>query len=283
MKAKNIIFGVIGVGVLVGGYFAVRSLIQDNEHTPKDKDKEGDKGESQGSGKATSGETTSGSKKQAKGTSFPLNIGSWGRKIVMLQYALNNKYGHKVDVDGKFGNQTKEALNSDSPLEWCKYNPFGSCQVSEADYNEIIKDVDFSNVQGELSQWDSADGEVWTKGAEASQPYAMAGGDYPSASDGSWASADSGWAMEYMTKVVPDDFWEGVDGGLASRYAFWGQGNPQENYANAKGSSGIKRGNECPCATTGSNTECCHGYCVMQGSCQVGGVQSKNGKKIKLR
>ena len=195
---KSMLYVLFGAGLLTGGYFLIRNLTkQDDEHSPNGK-KNGN-----GKGKPDPDETTSTSPKQGRKPNFPLSIGSWGKKVVRLQHALNKNYGHHLVVDGKFGDATADALSKDSPIEWCRLNVFNPCNVSESNYNKIIDGVDFSGIQAQIEEWDSANGNrtqngIWKTGASASQPYSASVGfggedeDEPevlSQTRGSWTSA----------------------------------------------------------------------------------------------
>jgi LPXTG-motif cell wall-anchored protein len=76
------------------------------------------------------------------GRGFPLKKGSGGNKVVALQKYLNESGSYGLDVDGKFGNKTKGALEQEqSPFENLKVSypseVFG--QVSEEYYNDNVK------------------------------------------------------------------------------------------------------------------------------------------------
>lgn len=76
------------------------------------------------------------------GRGFPLKKGSGGSQVVALQKYLNDVGSYGLDVDGKFGNLTKGALEEEqSPFANLKVSypseVFG--QVSEEYYNDNVK------------------------------------------------------------------------------------------------------------------------------------------------
>ena len=72
--------------------------------------------------------------------SFPLKIGDKNKKIYDVQKMLNSKYGAFVDVDGKYGEGTWQAM---CDKIWDKWWMVGECRdslgrrrdISQSDYN----------------------------------------------------------------------------------------------------------------------------------------------------
>jgi hypothetical protein len=88
---------------------------------------------------------------------FPIKTGDRGKAVVLLQIAMNNKYGFTGDVDGRMGDQMRSEmyLLNMSPagadltvLEPLIFAPLGDRDVSidKNNYNAIISGVDFASI-----------------------------------------------------------------------------------------------------------------------------------------
>ena len=74
--------------------------------------------------------------------SLPMEIGSFGYKVSLLQSALN-KLGASLTVDGKFGNSTFNAIGEHGGLPWYAWTPL-RLQLEELDkeeYDEILSNA----------------------------------------------------------------------------------------------------------------------------------------------
>lgn len=83
---------------------------------------------------------------------FPIKVGSYGNRVMVLQSALNN-LGASLTIDGRFGQSTYNAI-VDNSKEWgflCKIG-FG-CSLSKDEYDSILK-------QAETNGWDEAQAKV---------------------------------------------------------------------------------------------------------------------------
>lgn len=75
---------------------------------------------------------------------FPLKFGDKNQKVYALQVALNRKYGTSIDLDGKFGITTSNAICK-YYLTFCKSGISDTVTIkattpfSYEDYNKIIK------------------------------------------------------------------------------------------------------------------------------------------------
>ena len=80
-------------------------------------------------------ESSQGAKKSQD--AFPMQVGSYGYKVSLLQSALN-KLGAKLLVDGKFGQSTHKAVY-DYGDEW-SFLCYGTylCGLTEEEYNNIL-------------------------------------------------------------------------------------------------------------------------------------------------
>lgn len=76
--------------------------------------------------------------------SLPLKVGSFGYKVSLLQSALN-KLGASLTVDGKFGEETYNAIGKHGRLEWYDWtyacNVGYWCELSQKRYNEILSNA----------------------------------------------------------------------------------------------------------------------------------------------
>ena len=73
--------------------------------------------------------------------SLPLNVGSYGYKVQLLQSALN-KLGASLTVDGKLGDKTYISINNNGGLPIYTWNSgceIGNvCSLNKSNYDEIL-------------------------------------------------------------------------------------------------------------------------------------------------
>lgn len=95
---------------------------------------------------ASSGNTADGCGRGASGilytrTGFPLRRGSCGNEVMKLQAFLNSQGGYGLEVDGKFGQNTENAVKEEqSPFANFKsmYPNAVFGQISQEYYNDFI-------------------------------------------------------------------------------------------------------------------------------------------------
>ena len=65
-------------------------------------------------------------------TSDTMKLGSSGRPVALIQSWLNYKYGEKIDVDGRFGAGTRDAIRNNYITYPCGYGGVGDpkCPIS---------------------------------------------------------------------------------------------------------------------------------------------------------
>jgi len=160
-KTKTIILrSVAGLAVASAGIFGYVYFFKkdDDGKTKFQRSKE------RGSG---GGGTGGGGKPPAGGSSvdtnvstsdFPLEVGSRNKAVVLMQVALKHKWGQSlINVDGRFGTSTRDGIlnkfyylfgGSTSPTTanvWIRL-PFTKFEITESNYNAIVKGVDFNKI-----------------------------------------------------------------------------------------------------------------------------------------
>lgn len=84
--------------------------------------------------------------------SFPMKVGSYGNRVMILQSALNN-LGASLTVDGKFGQNTYKAI-SDYSGEWGRLCRIGfSCGLTKDEYDAVLK-------KAEINDWDEGKAKI---------------------------------------------------------------------------------------------------------------------------
>jgi hypothetical protein len=79
-------------------------------------------------------------KKSEKITPTTLVIGSKGRPVGFIQAWLNYKYGANIKVDGRFGQQTRDALR-DKLGFWCGSYGLGDKECTIKSSDKFVKDA----------------------------------------------------------------------------------------------------------------------------------------------
>jgi hypothetical protein len=134
MQKGQIIFWGLVTAIVAGGSYAIyKKLKKDNplgtggdssEQVINDTTKASKDG-------IGSGESTN--KSKTASTPFPLKLRSVGRGVVALQAWLNWK-GARVDVDGRFGGETSNALKKYFPVK-CALP--ATCEITLAEFNKL--------------------------------------------------------------------------------------------------------------------------------------------------
>ncbi len=79
-----------------------------------------------------------------QGSELPLRLGSKGRRVAMLQAALNKTKGANLIIDGDFGQKTVDALKKQALIHCIGYM---GCELSKDQWakivNEAVKDAGF--------------------------------------------------------------------------------------------------------------------------------------------
>jgi len=73
-----------------------------------------------------------------EGASFPLKVGSKGKKVAILQAMLNEVEGQKLTIDGVFGNDTRYALLKSGFLK-CGVATY--CEVTSFAFGELANKI----------------------------------------------------------------------------------------------------------------------------------------------
>jgi len=130
------------IAIVVGGFFVYKKIskskkdkrgeLDENNYTPSSPSSSSPSASSPSSSSPSSSEVGCGG--AFSSTSFPLQKGSCGDKVVLLQKYLG------IDSDGKFGNDTQKALirkQNYVVLKPVGYSA-GRGKVSEADYKRLV-------------------------------------------------------------------------------------------------------------------------------------------------
>ena len=126
------------VGLIVV-YFGYKVWLANREKKLAEKAESIDKGDESG-GTIGTGQQSSKDPKPSR-DSFPLKVGSYGYKVFVLQSALN-KLGASLDIDGKFGSKTYNAI-LDNTNEWNLTCRLGNiCGLDKEEFDTILKNAE---------------------------------------------------------------------------------------------------------------------------------------------
>lgn len=129
-------------------YFGYQVWLANKEKQDAEKGSSVRKGSQEG-GSVGTGQQASQEPKPSN-DSFPLKVGSYGYKVFMLQSALN-KLGASLDIDGKFGTKTYEAI-LDHTDEWNFTCRVGSlCGLDKDEFDNILKNAEKEGWQEQLT------------------------------------------------------------------------------------------------------------------------------------
>ena len=74
---------------------------------------------------------------KVESSKFPLKLGGSGKYVVYLQAAINFKEGNIVSVDGKFGQEVRDALYKHYDF-YSAFMPFVTFEITIKDFNDIV-------------------------------------------------------------------------------------------------------------------------------------------------
>jgi peptidoglycan hydrolase-like protein with peptidoglycan-binding domain len=141
MQKGQIIFWGLVSAIVAGGSYLIYKKLKDSDPSGKGGSSAEDLFNNAGTGTGGvgtvgSGETTT--KTKIPSTPYPLKVGSVGRSVVILQGWLAFK-GESIDVDGRFGQQTANAvskyLSSDCVTVMGK---IVRCEISSKKMDELV-------------------------------------------------------------------------------------------------------------------------------------------------
>lgn len=127
---------IIGTAIVIGGTVTYIVLQRKKDKAAAGKGK--NDGADNGGEKAEAGEGTRGSNDKLTSSFFPLTLGSVGRKVLMLQQALNMK-GKKVTIDARYGEETALAQKVACVRIAMGINP--KCDFTSADYASLMREL----------------------------------------------------------------------------------------------------------------------------------------------
>ncbi|MHA1988427.1 MAG: peptidoglycan-binding domain-containing protein [Promethearchaeota archaeon] len=130
------------VGAGVGLFFYFRNKNKETKREESEEEEEygatKDVIEEVGGAVGTADESEYSAKSRMEGASFPLKVGSKGKKVAILQAMLNEVEGQSLTVDGSFGNDTRYALLKSGFLK-CGVAKY--CEVSSYAFGELANEI----------------------------------------------------------------------------------------------------------------------------------------------
>lgn len=79
---------------------------------------------------------------------FPLQLGSKGKWVILLQAMLNFLNNAKLTLDGDFGNNTKNAIVAYPPYESMAFKEYSTIKISRYDFDAYKKKVQNKYLDG---------------------------------------------------------------------------------------------------------------------------------------
>jgi hypothetical protein len=140
MEKGKLIFWGLTSAVVAGGSYLIYKKLKNADPSGKggssseDVLDKAEKGSGLDSANIGSGETST--KSLIPSTGYPLQTGSVGKGVVLLQIWLKYK-GSKIEVDGKFGNETLVALKPYFPLR-CFAGQSLYCKITQKELDKLV-------------------------------------------------------------------------------------------------------------------------------------------------
>lgn len=148
MDTKKIIIiasSVLLVGAGIGAFMYFKGKRKESEEEVSDLGETKKVIDDLGGGVSSPSEDEYSEKQKVKGSSYPLKVGSKGRRVALLQAILQYN-GADIGIDGAFGNETRYALLKEG-FPNCSIAKY--CNISKTEYGALVVEIqnkeDFKN------------------------------------------------------------------------------------------------------------------------------------------